>query len=155
MELRSAINRESIERARRVQEKLGEYLSLLDRVRELEQDPDLAAFLGSAKDVDIPESPPAERARPVDTPSRGKSKLLLEYLKEAYPEPDEEFEPEDVATVASVCNPEAFADFTPKQANGILRHLAAAGLVIQTVPGKRGKGGKMPCYKLAETEDGE
>ena len=67
-----------------------------------------------------------------------------------------EFEPQDAASIADLFSTdETVKGLSEKQVNGLLRHLAEAGLLLVAEPGKRGKSGKMPKYKLPEEEANE
>jgi hypothetical protein len=135
-----------------VQEKLGRYLSLLEQVRELEQDPDLVSFLAGDRDGASAQVPGKSRKR---TPSsKRKGMLLLQELKNIGISGG--FEPADaVAMLDLESEEETVKGLSAKQANGILRHLAAAGLVFVVEPGKRGKAGRMPRYALIEDQEEE
>lgn len=86
------------------------------------------------------------RTTTINKPRKGKGKLLLNVLLNS-----------NLSGPFTVCAAVLLADASDvpdikfigaKQINGILRHLVASKSVLLHKPGKRGKNGVMPLYRL-------
>jgi hypothetical protein len=169
--MKSAIDWDLVTRAKKAQEKLARYFALLEEVRSLEADPDVAAFLAAGEPITEPEEDTESRDNraaptPVPVPQaaeqpatpivatepersprvpRGYIKRMLYKLDKA------DFDaPEVLAKFREnyLAHYPDFASVDARQVNDHLRRMEKDGELAKTEEGRRGLRGSFPRYKL-------
>jgi hypothetical protein len=165
--MKSAIDWDLVTRARRAQEKLARYFALLEEVRSLEADPEVAAFLASGESVEspavapvigagspaLPPPSPPEVPAPVAPLSDDRSPRIERYkvMRAVHQLEKDDFDAPELLLkfkeIYASHYPE-YAAVEARQINDHLRRMEKESALVRTEEGRRGRRGSFPRYKL-------